>query len=208
MSYTVNAGDSFNVKLADKTYAFKVRGFVENLYFATSMNITGYYSLVNHKVFDEMEAKLDPTNSFAVVLFKTKEGTDLHEFDLKVRNAFPGDAQIDSVDRDTMNIATTGMTNIATSIVLIFTIMLIVMAVIIMHFSIKNFIELNVQNIGLLQATGYTAKELRFACVMEQLIIGMIATVMAIAAGIFLKSQFPRSSQLLSESRSWSSSAQ
>ena len=50
MSYTVNAGDSFNVKLADKTYAFKVRGFVENLYFATSMNITGYYSLVNHKV--------------------------------------------------------------------------------------------------------------------------------------------------------------
>ena len=186
MSYTVNAGDNFKVKLADKTYAFKVRGFVENLYFATSMNITGYYSLVNHKVFDEMKAKLDPTNSFAVALFKTKEGTDLHEFDLRVQNAFPGDAQIDSVDRDTMNIATTGMTNIATSIVLIFTIMLIVMAVIIMHFSIKNFIELNVQNIGLLQATGYTAKELRFACVMEQLIIGMIATVMAIAAGIFL----------------------
>ena len=186
MSYTVNAGDSFKVKIADKTYAFKVRGFVENLYFATSMNITGYYSLVNHKVFDEMKAKLDPTNSFAVALFKTKEGTDLHEFDLRVQNTFPGDAQIDSVDRDTMNVATSGMTNIATSIVLIFTIMLIVMAVIIMHFSIKNFIELNVQNIGLLQATGYTAKELRFACVMEQLIIGMIATVMAIAAGIFL----------------------
>ncbi|MCR4730356.1 MAG: FtsX-like permease family protein [Saccharofermentans sp.] len=186
MSYTVKEGDSFNVKVADKTYAFKVKGFVENLYFATSMNITGYYALVNHNVFDEMKAKLDPTNTFAVALFKTKEGTDLHEFDLKVQKAFPGEVMIDTVDRDTMNVATTGMTNIAASIVLVFTIMLVVMAVIIMHFSIKNFIELNVQNIGLLQATGYTAKELRFACVMEQMIIGLIATFMAVAAGIFL----------------------
>ena len=85
-----------------------------------------------------------------------------------------------------MNYATTGITNIAASIVLILTIMLVIMAVIIMHFSIRNFIELNVQNIGLLQATGYTAKELRFACVMEQMIIGVIATGMAVIAGIFL----------------------
>ncbi|MCR4776238.1 MAG: FtsX-like permease family protein [Saccharofermentans sp.] len=186
MSFIVNEGDRFNAKVADKTYAFKVRGFVENLYFATSMNITGYYALVNHNVFDGIKAKLDPSSTFPVALFKTREGTDLHEFDLKVQKAFPGDAQINTVDRDTMNVATTGMTNIAASIVLVFTIMLVVMAVIIMHFSIRNFIELNIQNIGLLQASGYTAKELRFACVLEQMIIGLIATAVAVAAGIFL----------------------
>ena len=186
LSFTVNVGDSFHVKVADKTYDFKVKGYAENMYFATSMNISGLYALVSHKVFDEMSASLDPMSNMSGALFKIKDGVDLHEFDVKVQKTFPGDVQIDTIDRETMNVATTGMTNIATSIVLIFTIMLIVMAVIIMHFSIRNFIELNVQNIGLLQATGYTAKELRFACVMEQLIIGMIATCMAVVAGIFL----------------------
>ena len=58
------------------------------------------------------------------------------------------------------------------------------MSVIIMHFSIKNFIELNIQNIGLLQATGYTAKSLRLACITEQMIIGVIATAAGILGGV------------------------
>jgi predicted lysophospholipase L1 biosynthesis ABC-type transport system permease subunit len=67
---------------------------------------------------------------------------------------------------------------------MVFTLLLIVMSVIIMHFSIKNFIELNIQNIGLLQATGYTARSLRLACVTEQMIIGLIATCAGIGAGV------------------------
>ena len=185
MSYTVNAGDDFYVKAGDKTYSFKIKGFAENLYFATSMNLSGLYTLVSHRIFDEMSANLDPTSTMPAALFRIKEGADLQEFDTKVKRAFPRDIEIETIDRATMNYATTGITNIAASIVLIFTIMLVIMAVIIMHFSIKNFIELNVQNIGLLQATGYTAKELRFACVMEQMIIGVIATGMAVIAGIF-----------------------
>ena len=186
MSYTVNTGDNFYVKVGDKTYSFKVKGFAENLYFATSMNLSGLYTVVSHRIFDEMSANLDPTSTMPAALFRIKEGADLQEFDTKVKRAFPRDIEIETVDRATMNYATTGITNIAASIVLIFTIMLVIMSVIIMHFSIKNFIELNVQNIGLLQATGYTAKELRFACVMEQMIIGVIATGMAVVAGIFL----------------------
>ena len=60
------------------------------------------------------------------------------------------------------------------------------MSVIIMHFSIRNFIELNIQNIGLLQASGYTARELRMACITEQMIICIIAAVAAIFAGVLI----------------------
>ena len=185
MSYTVNAGDRFTIKITNKDYEFKVKGFTENLYFATSMNISGFNVLVSHDVFEEISENVDPSCNRTAVNFKVKDGVDINEFDRTVQNAFPGDIKFTTTDRPTMNVATTGMSNVACSIILIFTVMLVVMSVIIMHFSIKNFIELNVQNIGLLQATGYTAKELRLACILEQMIIGLFATAAAVIAGIF-----------------------
>ena len=82
MSYTVNAGDDFYVKAGDKTYSFKIKGFAENLYFATSMNLSGLYTLVSHRIFDEMSANLDPTSTMPAALFRIKEGADLQEFDV------------------------------------------------------------------------------------------------------------------------------
>ncbi len=186
MSYTVKAGQDFHLVLGGKDYKFKVKGFAENLYFATTMNISGIYAVVSHNIFEDMSGKADPLSKMTAGYFEVKEGTDLQEFDISVQKCFPGDISLVTVDRDTMNYATTGITNIASSIVLIFTVMLVIMAIIITHFSIKNFIELNVQNIGLMQATGYTAKELRFACVIEQMIIALTSTCAAIVAGIFL----------------------
>lgn len=185
MSYTVNAGDRFTIKIAGKDYEFKVKGFTENLYFATSMNISGFNVLVSHDVFEEITETVDPVCNRTAAYMRVKDGVDLSEFDRTVQSAFPGDIAFTTTDRDIMNVATTGMSNVASSIILIFTIMLVAMSVIIMHFSIKNFIELNVQNIGLLQATGYTARELRLACVLEQMIIGVLATAAAVVAGIF-----------------------
>lgn len=185
MSYTVNAGDRFTIKIAGKDYDFKVKGFTENLYFATSMNISGFNVLVSHDIFEKISENVDPVCNRTAAYMRVKDSVDLGEFDRTVQNAFPGDIAFTTTDRDIMNVATTGMSNVASSIILIFTIMLVAMSVIIMHFSIKNFIELNVQNIGLLQATGYTAKELRLACVMEQMIIGVIATAVAVITGIF-----------------------
>ena len=185
MSYTIHTGDKLTIKITNKEYEFTVKGFTENLYFATAMNISGFNVLVSHDVFEEIYDSVDPSSLRTAVNFKVKDGVDVGEFDRTVQSTFPGDIALTTTDRPTMNVATTGMSNIACSIILIFTVMLVVMSVIIMHFSIKNFIELNVQNIGLLQATGYTAKELRLSCVMEQMIIGLFATAAAVIVGVF-----------------------
>lgn len=197
MSYTVSAGDKLTIKIANTEYEFKVKGFTENLYFATAMNISGFNVLVSHDIFEEIYENVDPSSRRTAVNFKIEDGVDIGEFDRTVQNVFSGDIAVTTTDRPTMNVATTGMSNIACSIILIFTVMLIVMSVIIMHFSIKNFIELNVQNIGLLQATGYTAKELRLACVLEQMIIGLFATAAAVIAGIFCSRQLTSLSGML-----------
>ena len=85
-----------------------------------------------------------------------------------------------------MKMATLAIADIASAIVLLFTIILVGLALIIMHFSIKNFIEMNIQNIGLLQATGYPAKALRFSCVMEEMLICGVATILAIGLGCLI----------------------
>ena len=183
-SNQVNVGDIVHLETAGKKYDLKVAGFVENMYFATTLNISGTYALVSHDLFEEISANVDPLSRYWTGQIKLTEGADINEYDLAIKKAIPGKKI--TITRETMNVATSSMSEMASSIVMIFTLLLIGMSVIIMHFSIKNFIELNIQNIGLLQATGYTAKELRLACITEQMIICFAATALAVIAGIFI----------------------
>lgn len=184
LSYSVGIGEDYCITVGGKEYKFKVAGYVENIYFATTMNISNVYLLVNHNVFEQIAADTDETGNMVVAYADTKAGTDIDEYELAVQRALPGELSIFTVTKGTMEMATTAVSKIACSLIMVFTLILIVMSVIIMHFSIKNFIELNIQNIGLLQATGYTARSLRLACITEQMIIGIIATCAGIAAGM------------------------
>lgn len=183
-SVEIPVGSEYHIIVNNHDYEFKVVGYAENLYFANQMCLSGTYALVSHDVFEEIKAAVDPSLVYSAAYCEITEGTDLHEYDLAVQKAFGDGVEIITVDRATMDMAVTAMVNIACSIVLVFTVVLVALTVIIMHFSIKNFIELNTQNIGLLQATGYTAKELRLACVTEQMIIGVFATAAAVGAGL------------------------
>ncbi len=183
LSSSINAGDELHFPMGNKEYNFKVAGFVENLYFANARNISGIIAYVSHDIFKEFE---DISEPITMTYANAKDNTDLHEYELAVQKAFPKDLSLVTVDRNTMILSCVMLADMASGIIMVFTLTLVAMSVIIMHFSIKNFIELNIQNIGLLQATGYTAKELRFACVMEQMIIAVLATVAAIFAGIFI----------------------
>ena len=184
LSYTNSIGQDYHIVVGGKDYAFKVKGYAENLYFATTMNISGFYGLVSHNVFEEICNSVDPLSVQLFASCNAKEGISTDDYDVAIQRALPNDITPFTVTIETMKVATTAIATIASSLIIVFTLLLIVMSVIIMHFSIKNFIELNIQNIGLLQASGYTARSLRLACITEQMIIGIIATVAGIGAGL------------------------
>ena len=184
LSYSIGTGDDYHMIIGGKDYAFKVKGYVENLYFATTMNISGYIGLLSHDVYKEMSESVDPLSNMLFANCEAKDGIDIDEYDVAVQRALPSEITLFTITKATMEMATTAITKIASSLIIVFTLLLVVMSVIIMHFSIKNFIELNIQNIGLLQASGYTAKSLRAACIAEQMIIGILATAAAIGAGL------------------------
>lgn len=186
VSTTHPVGSSFTYKVNGYEKTFKVRGYVENLFFATSMSVSGLACVVDHDSFVDIQDALDPMCSQYIVYADAEDGIGSAEYEREVLKAFEGKGEVSSFHSELAKLAATATTLIASAIVLIFTVVLVGLAILIMYFSIKNFIELNTQNIGLLQAAGYTVKELRLACVAEQMIICVFATVLAVVAGVLL----------------------
>ena len=183
---TVKAGDKLYLKIVGEFKEFTVKGYLEHMYFATSMNISGYFCIVSHNDYTLIENNVTQDARGSFIYCKVAKGTDLDTYDKAVQHAFDGSETPATVTRSLMDMATLAMAEIASAIVLLFTVILVGLALIIMHFSIKNFIEMNIQNIGLLQATGYSARALRFSCVMEEMLICGVATVSAIGVGCLI----------------------
>ncbi|MBP5417814.1 MAG: FtsX-like permease family protein [Clostridiales bacterium] len=183
---TIKTGESFHILTGGTDHAFTVKGYLEHLFFATPMNVTGYYCIISHNVFEDIASTINPELVGTFINCKVKEGVDIDTYDKEVQHLFDGMTTPVTVARPLMETATLATANIASAIVLLFTLVLVGLAVIIMYFSIKNFIELNIQNIGLLQANGYTAKELRRACILEEMLICVVATILALATGFLI----------------------
>ena len=70
------------------------------------------------------------------------------------------------------------------AVMLLFAVIVIIIAVIIISFSIKNFIQRNMKNTGILEAAGYTVKELRAALSFQIVSLSFLGALTGTAAGI------------------------
>ncbi|MBP5491903.1 MAG: FtsX-like permease family protein [Clostridiales bacterium] len=183
---SIKVGDTIHFKSGNRTIDFVVKGYLEHLYFATSMNVSGYYCLVSHDSYTMIENCVTPDLCGHFINCKAKEGVDIDDYDKAVQRVYEGTKTPTTIARPLMEYATLALSDITSALVAIFTVILVGLALIIMHFSIKNFIEMNIQNIGLLQATGYSAKALRFSCILEEMLICGMATLVAIGTGLLV----------------------
>ena len=79
---------------------------------------------------------------------------------------------------------------IAMAVILTFAVLILVIAIIIISFSIKNFIQRNMKNTGILEASGYTIKELRAALSVQIVMIAFIGAILGVATAFFTSRQF------------------
>ncbi|MBO4495617.1 MAG: FtsX-like permease family protein [Clostridiales bacterium] len=182
----MKVGEPFHIVGNGMDLEFKVKGYLENLYFATSMDISGFFCAVSHNTYEKISNALHPSYTGSFVYCRLQDGVDGNEYDKAVTSAFDVAHKPNTVVKSVIIAGTKMLSDLASSIVLIFTVILVGLALIIMHFSIKNFIEMNIQNIGLLQASGYCSTALRFACVIEEMLICVLATVAAVGIGLLI----------------------
>ena len=181
-------GDTIYLTLGEEEYEFVVQGFIEDPLFATTMNITANKCYISEEMFEEISDENPAADSAKSTYYKVRleQAADSDRFDGTMTAEF-NEYGVDSVFASTSWAAMRGgdmmMSNIVMGIILVFSLLLIFIALIIVQFSIRQFIEENMKNIGILQASGYTGKQLKWSSILEMMIVAVIGTLFGLVAG-------------------------
>jgi len=185
-----SVGDIVYFIFGEEEYQFTVAGFVEDPLFATPLNISAYGAYISSSRMENLLEKNSVAQAAKYEQHKVRlrEGEDSIEFEKKVlpllTQRIPELAKTSNMglNWEAMKGGVAIMSCISMGIVLAFSLLLILVVLIIIRFSIHNYIEMNLKNVGILQAAGYTSWQLNFTVLME---MGMISAVAAFA-GILL----------------------
>lgn len=189
--FSYETGDKIYLTLGKREYEFEVMGFIEDNLFSTPTNISAYRCYVGEKYISEIKEREKGFFDEGYYEYKVKlrEGESSQKFDEKVSAIITKEisdiAQYNNLglNWEAMKGGAAIMSNISMGIIMVFGLLLNIIAIIIIRFSIRNFIEENLENIGILQAAGYTSGELKGAGMIEMACVAFGGTMVGTAAG-------------------------
>ena len=174
-----------------KEYAFEIAGFVEDPLYANPLNLAVYKCYLSDEMLEylaEEEPELVPYMEYKIRL-KEGEGSlaFTREISSELNNALPhvDDAFNFSFAWEAMRGGDTMMSMIGMGIAMVFAVLLLVIAMVVIRFSIGNYCDMNLKNIGMLQASGYTARQITQSFVMEMGLVSVAGSFCGILLGAF-----------------------
>ena len=195
------AGDTLQIAVGDDVYSFRVTGYMEDPYFCSSMNITVYYVYMGQAALDTILAEHPETASRRCVIHKavmdSGDGFSSADMEKEITDRYkqliaPYGEQ--NPERDYLNYLSVCWENmkggssflpmIICGIVMLFAVMILVIAVIIITFSIRNFIRRSMKDTGALEASGYTVRELRGALTVQVALAALAGSLTGVLLGI------------------------
>ncbi|MCR4642348.1 MAG: ABC transporter permease [Lachnospiraceae bacterium] len=195
-------GDTLQLKFGDDVYEFNVAGYLEDPYFCSTINITIYSICISPEMIDELTDKGYAvkraiykgrmTESAISEDFGTQEledeiGAKYKEYIMEHAQKEEGVNQSDYmlVNWEMMRGGSQFIPMIVMAVMLAFAALIMLIALVIISFSIKNFIQKNLKNTGILEASGYTVKELRLSLVLQITLVAFAGTLAGmLTAGI------------------------
>ena len=185
-------GDTCYFTFGDTEYEFQVAGFSEDPLFGTPLNISIYGAYMSTERFEDLLEENDTVKMGKSVQHKLrlKEGVNGFTFDKKVSpilaNEIPELSECVNwgLNWQTMKGGVAMMSRISMAIVLVFSLLLIVIVLIVIRFSVRNYIEMNMKNVGVLLAAGYTSRQLNFTVLVEMGMISLVSAIAGVALGI------------------------
>ena len=178
-------GDVLQLKFGDNVYEFNVAGYLEDPYFCSTVNITIYSICISPEMIDELTEKEDSVqrricHKGRVSSAYLKSGRGTGELENAVNEKYKeylseyadNEEKVNMTDYllvnwDIMRGGSQFIPMIVMAVMLVFAVLVMVIALVIISFSIKNFIQKNMKNTGILEASGYTVKELRLSLILQ-----------------------------------------
>ena len=163
-----------------------IAGFYENVIFATPSNISMYQFFVNDSMFQTLREDVGESAKQSVINLRL-EGISSEEFErsfgLEFKSMTEENDFLQILSYDTFKEGTTMFVNILMVILIAFSLILLVIALVVIRFSIIVHLEKNIKNIGSLEAIGYTTNQIKYALLLEffMLTLGGILAGLAIA---------------------------
>ncbi len=188
VDHRFQTGDTLLLYLGDVEYAFTVKGFIEDPIFASTMNVSMNKCYISNTRYEEIldDSPVPQTPQYMYHKVRLKPGVDSVAFDEIMTARFNEDPLkkgLAAVSWGAMRGDGMMISNIVMGIILVFSLLLILIALIIVQFSIRQFVEENMKNIGILQAAGYTGRQLKWAGVLEMMEVTLAGTLIGLTAG-------------------------
>ena len=180
MSTSYKIGDTLRVKIGDNIYDMKVAGFTEDSLYCSPLNIGINLVYVSQDMYNDIrfENSSDPTLVTQMCKCKlTKEalrkGISMNDLCDEIFNEHNdwyaryskgndvyGGGINNSISFDMLRSSSMILPMMFIGIVALFAIVIFVIAMVIIHFSVKNFIMTNMKNTAIMEAAGYTVGEM------------------------------------------------
>ena len=198
-------GDTFCFRKDGKVLEYTVAGYNEDTVFNNPLNFSVYLVFVSDEEYEKIGA-LNPETVFPYVRYKAwlseeakQAGISDSDLETEIEDAFTDWAvayaathpdykmQIPTVINATM-MKEGGMITprIAMLAVVIFSMIILIITLIIVSFSIKNFIQRNMKNTGIMEASGYTVREIRRAMLLQLMMVTLFGIVLGLILGAVL----------------------
>lgn len=190
-SEQIAEGDIFYLTIGETEYAFEIGGFIQDVMFATPLNVSVIRCYITQEYYKDILEGEQKAQDMVTYLYKVKldEEISSRKFAQQIRQELsrkvPESTNYMNIamDRETMKVGVAFLSNICMGILLIFSALIVCIALIIAWCSIKNFIDGNLKNIGILMTAGYTKRQLMGNTCMEMLLLSVLGGIIGLAAG-------------------------
>ena len=202
MSTQFQIGETLRIKISDNIYDLNVAGFAEDSIYCSPMNMGEYLVYVSDDVYNDILFE----NPQAAVL------EDFHKVRLTKevfrKNLDPNDI-CDEIFNEVNDWLTEyrashpdytgGITNnvpysmlhtsamilplMFIAILFVFALIIFIIAMVIIHFSVKNFIMTNMKNTAIMEASGYTVRELVYTLLVQLVSVAFAGCFIGILLG-------------------------
>lgn len=185
-------GDKLMITFADHAYEFEIYGFIEDVMFSSPGNVSYYRCYVTDEMYDKLASEPAVTSG-KIYNVRVEDGTDMSAFHMQFTKKIAefsdsqhaGTQTIAGRDYPKMRTGDTMMMNLLMSLLTVFSIVIVLIAIVVMRFGVVSSMEENMTNIGMLEALGYTGRQLGLATVVEYMILTVIGVICGfLAAGV------------------------
>ena len=207
LSTKFRIGDVFQLKVNENIYDFRVAGFDENYIFSSPMNMSAYLVSVSEKMYSQIEFESAGTMNRGCLIktnFSEKaiaEGADdddiidgiyneLNTWMIAYQETHPEHSfnlSLNIIPSQLMGIAGMILPIIFIAMVLVFAFIILVVALVVIDFSVKNFIVDNMKNTGIMEAGGYTVKEMMLILLVQLMSVSFAGSFAGAALAAILQ---------------------